>query len=538
MAEVNSNTMMLANGPVFSSLAESPVHRTVGAGILSGVSLVLKICGNIITIPLAIRFLGKQEYGLFVVLQSLSTYFALCELGIGQSVLNFQNVAYAQGEHGQVNRILTTTFGLYCLIATPIWLLSTLVIATQPVGAWFLKDAPPLLGGYFKPYLFVVATLALLRVPLVVFPVTLLGVRESALRQWVEFANAVFLLVGTVTVLFLGGRLLALIVVTNLGLIALALSAYPLVRVRHPEIGIGWKYWTPALLAPIFGNSIFFFLYNVGLLFQRLVANLLAARFGSLNDVTELFVLLTIFRVVGWSVADVFSYTLQPYIILLSVSERHDRLIFFTRMCTKVTVSFALTFSGLIWLLSDAVIRLWLGPGMFVGYGPLLCLALSFLIDVTFLPTSNFMRSVNCHRQLSLCMVSYALATLAFGIVGAKFMTADPVFGICAGMLAASVVTQAIAMPMLAREWLQLSWSEYLGQLIVRPAWALLPLVVVMFLIGRPADIVLWQRVAGSALLLAGMSAIMWWSTFTIEEQDWTRHAVRRLSGISLEAAN
>ena len=509
---------------------ESPVRRTVGASVLAAVSLSLKIGSNLVIIPVALKYLGREEYAVWIILQSIAMYLTMSELGVGQTVANFQNAAFERGNYSEVSRILTTTFGLNWLIVIPIWALAAFVLLTMPVERWLLKDISVSAAAGFGALLFLAATLALIRVPLQVFSATLLGLRELVLRQVIDGAYAVFLLVGAVLTLILGGKVLALILVTNLGFIGITLLSYPLARARHAGVSVATRFWTPSLVWPLLANSLFFFLYNLGLFFQRLAGNVLAGKFGSLRQVPEMFVLLTLFRVVGWSLADIASQTAIPYINRLSMQGRQDRVEFFAKLCTKLTFALAVGYAALIWVFADIGIRFWLGPGMFLGYGPLACLAGAFLMDVLFLSTNNFMRGLNRHHRLSVVMAGYAVVSFALGVAGAKWwMPHDPLYGLCAGLLVASILAQGLALPWVTCRGLEIGWRRYLQHYIVRPGFLAACGIAMVTGLGLAGTLGAWTRAMATLAVVGGLPLFAWLVVLDGEEREWMSKLVGNL---------
>jgi O-antigen/teichoic acid export membrane protein len=130
---------MTVLGP-FGRKDESPVRRTVAAIALATVNLAIKIGSNFLLIPLALRYLGREEYAVWIILQSISVYLTQSERGIGQTVVNFGNAAYVRGDFDELNRILASIFGLFWAIVIPVWIVSTGLLATMPVERWFLRD--------------------------------------------------------------------------------------------------------------------------------------------------------------------------------------------------------------------------------------------------------------------------------------------------------------------------------------------------------------------------------------------------------------
>ena len=494
----------------------------MGAGLLSAVNLGLRIIGNLILISCALRYLGREQYGLFVLFQSIAMYLAMAELGVGQSVMNFQGAAFVRGDYAEISRILTTTFALNAMIVIPVWILSALCILYLPVDKWFLKDVPLAVGPVFKPFLLLTATLALIRVPLQVLPTTFLGLRESHLRQLVDVFTNLLVLLTSILTLTWGGGLLALILATHLASMLLTAASYPLVRMWHPSVRLARQFWTPALLSLLLSNSLFFFLANTGLLVQRLAGPLLAGGFASLAQVTQLFAVLTLFRVVGWSLMDILSQAILPYIIRFSEEGRTDRVLFFARLSTKVTFALAVTYSAVIWLFADVGIRFWLGPEMFIGYKPLACIIGSFLLEVLFLSTNNFMRSLNKHRPLAMVLAVYAILSLVFGVLGAKYWTPDdPLFGLCFGMFVASLGAQGVILPFVTNNWLRISWPNYLLDFILSPGLlAGSSALILLGFRGMSPDHI-WNRGPWALSLLLALSLITWFLVLDREARRW-----------------
>src|SRR5438309_10808638 len=97
-------------------IQESSARRAVSASVVATLTLGLKIGGNFIIIPLALKYLGREQYGMWIILQSVATYLSMSEIGIGQTLMNFQNVAFVKGDHTTVNQLLATGFAVYSLI--------------------------------------------------------------------------------------------------------------------------------------------------------------------------------------------------------------------------------------------------------------------------------------------------------------------------------------------------------------------------------------------------------------------------------------
>ncbi len=500
---------------------ESPTRRTVLAGALKVLSLGLKIGANLLIIRLSLEYLGKETYGLWIILQNTAMYLALCsEIGQGQTIMNFVGEAFARDDRRQANEVMTTSFCLYALLASLIWVAMVAVVGTQPVDLWLIRDLPPHLIRLFRPYLIIFGTLSLLWVPLVTFPATLSGLRELHLRQAFETAYPVVMLAATASVLVLGGKLLGLLLVTGLVPLMMIPNLYLIIRRRHPFLQLSRSYWNPSLMWPLFTNSLFFFLIALMLLWQRTAGNLLTGKYASLTLVAPMFALLTILRVFGWSLADIVSRVLLPYVIMFEAQGQRARVIFFAGLSSKVTFAVALFMGALIWLLAEPGLRLWLGPGLFLGYAPLAFLIGSFLIDVLFLPTSNFLLALNRHRALALALLSYGLLSLALSVAGARLMPHDPIYGLTLGFFLASVVGQLFLMPIINLRGLRISAAIYLGDFVAKPLTLALLTTLSLIFLGLPGIKEPWLYL-GLLTIFLTLTVGSWFLVFNEDERGW-----------------
>ena len=72
--------------------------------MLLGVNIGL----GVFLMPFTIRHLGQTEYGLWMMVASLTYYFQLLDLGYGSSVVKQVTEADTRGDTERVNRILST----------------------------------------------------------------------------------------------------------------------------------------------------------------------------------------------------------------------------------------------------------------------------------------------------------------------------------------------------------------------------------------------------------------------------------------------
>ncbi len=113
--------------PVFPNERTTRTRRlfeAVGSAALSKGVLVL---ASALTIPIAIRYLGAESFGIWVTITTTLTMLLVLDLGIANSLTNFISEAYARNDDEHASRYTTTALAVMTCIA-----------ALLGVAAWVL----------------------------------------------------------------------------------------------------------------------------------------------------------------------------------------------------------------------------------------------------------------------------------------------------------------------------------------------------------------------------------------------------------------
>ena len=77
--------------------------------------IVTTLC-SLVTVPLLLSALGQQEYGLWILLLSLTGYFGLTNLGITYSLKNKVAYLFAEEKHSEINNFISACFLFYSFL--------------------------------------------------------------------------------------------------------------------------------------------------------------------------------------------------------------------------------------------------------------------------------------------------------------------------------------------------------------------------------------------------------------------------------------
>src|ERR1700728_4281690 len=94
--------------------------RTAMTGLSSVAARGLVGITSLITIPLMLRHLGAERFGLWMSIVSLPAILSIADFGLGNSLLNAVAVAFGKGDEGLIWRSIRTALSCSCLLSSAI----------------------------------------------------------------------------------------------------------------------------------------------------------------------------------------------------------------------------------------------------------------------------------------------------------------------------------------------------------------------------------------------------------------------------------
>jgi O-antigen/teichoic acid export membrane protein len=109
-------------------------HRRVALSSLAGAAArAVTIGSGLLTVPLAVRYLGDERYGLFVTVASLAALVSWADFGIGNGVLTLVSSAHGRGDRDAARAAVSSGF---LVLAGTAALLGLLFAVLYPVVPW------------------------------------------------------------------------------------------------------------------------------------------------------------------------------------------------------------------------------------------------------------------------------------------------------------------------------------------------------------------------------------------------------------------
>ena len=436
------NTVAFRKNHQHSSCLSTVVLDRTGshaaANILVGtltkyVVLALNIGLGIVLMPFTVRHLGQTDYGLWMLVASMTAYFQLLDLGYGNGVVRHLVAADRRGDADGVNRIASTFVCVYTGIA----LVACAAVAV--IAAVVVPRFPNLTPEQVRVAQILFAILGA-RVA-IGFPLTVFGAVANA-RQGFALNNMVAAAIVsasaacTYVVLASGGGLLPLVAATtavNLaGYGGYAWTAYRMM----PSLRIRASYFSAVHWREVTSFSLYLFVINLAGQISFNVDNVVIGAFLGPAAVAVYTIALRLSEYQR-RLCDQFSGMLFP--VVLAFGAENDRESLKRTLIEGNRIAMALVTGASVCLIgfSGPLITRWMGAAFAGSVMPFNVLALAGVIVVSQAVSSNVLIAAGRHRAVTWIWLGESVLNLGLSVVLVRRMG---LVGVAVGTLAPLVV--------------------------------------------------------------------------------------------------
>lgn len=240
-------------------------YRQIASAALSalfgkGTSILV----NVAIVPLTVRYLGAEGYGLWITISSAIMMFFVLDIGIASTLTNLISEAYAEDNHHKAASCFATAFWAVIVISATIGLTFLLIWSRLSWVAIFHVQDPTLIAATSRSMAVAIAVF-LVALPAGLVTRVLAGYQELHPANLFASAGSILSLVVTIAVVSLRGSLPVLIagyaaspVVANIAcMVWLCVFHKPWLMPRLQLVS--WR-----LLRPIFRSGLLFFGIQLG----------------------------------------------------------------------------------------------------------------------------------------------------------------------------------------------------------------------------------------------------------------------------------
>lgn len=383
--------------------------RFVASSLARTLETVIAIFTGLIMMPLMIRILGEDLYGIWIVIGSIVGSLYLFDIGMASSVTRYVSYALSRNDRQRASQIMSTAFAMYSGLALLI-VLTTAVIA---LSATLFVESPE--NTRLVQILILIVGLNVA----VEFPFkSYAGIAGYHLRQdLLSYSRIAFKIVSTLIIawlLFQGYQLIAI------ALVQLASSFFSnlvfrfIARYLEPEVRLQPRLINKPTVKEIFGFSAWSFLVDLSRLLKERGDVWMVAAFTTPALLTVYYVGVRLVEYANELLYKAFGFTLPLYTEAVA-REDDAELARKVRMFLRLN---AIVAGGMLigaYLFGNDLIRLWMGSDFNSGdaYRVLVVLLSAKLLVFITAPYSNVLFAIAKHQYQAYVSAAEAACSLA-----------------------------------------------------------------------------------------------------------------------------
>lgn len=497
----------------------SSSRSVVRSGFFNLVGFVVSAAYMLILVPVAVHYLGDEQYGLWMTVLALTGYIGLADLGLSSSFVTYIARFVAVRSYDQATRVVH--FGLLFYAALSIVLFGVTLLVYP-----YLFDILHIPAGELittRNALFLVLAVFALTSASGVLSNALASIQRTDLVNLVTAMSLVVKLAGALMVLHLGFGLLGLLA-ADLCVTATTIPILILLTRRHmPFLGLKWKGYDHDLMKKLLG-------FGASMQVTRL-ADIVLGNFDKL--------LLT--RFLGFSMVSMYDFGAKPAgrlrvfpasailslvaaVSALDAQGNEARIRAALVRSTRYLAIVSAPLFGFCIVFAEPLMHAWLGPGKETAAMTLRLLSIGFFVSsVVSAPAAIAVGRGQPQYQMWAMLVQAVLNILLSTILILTF----GFFGAVAGTTIATLTGGLLFFWMFGRGIVERP-LRVLFSILVRPvgcaaAAAVAPCVALLLL--RDALANMGQVALACALLLAALAfvaqyaCVLWW-TRTVDADD------------------
>ena len=393
-------------------------------------TIAVELVLGIAILPFNTRFLGAEDYGLWMLAASIVAYFPVLDLGYAGAMDRFIAHYRAKRDAQAINEIASTLFVVFALIGA--FAFSVIIVVALNAGRLFNLTEDQVYTG--QVVMLLVGLQFSLGLPFGAYGGVVNGFQRTYINAIVGTAVAIAVAIVNISVLWAGGTLVQLVAATTatrmLGYIAYRLNGY---RV-FPLLKVHFSLFRRARLREITGFSVYVLLQNGSNKINYATDPVLIGAFVSTGAVAVWTVAQRLADMV-LRVTNQLNDVLFPVVVECDSTQRDDRMREVLVQGTKISLALAVPVAGILALLAKPIILGWIGPQFVDSAALVQILVLVVLVRVGSGTAATVLRGAGHHRLLAWSNSAAATTNIVlsvvllkiYGLPGVAFATLIPI---------------------------------------------------------------------------------------------------------------
>ena len=408
--------------------SETVAHFSRGGA--AAIARVVQIGTSLITVPLTLKYLGNERFGLWMTISSVLAMAAFADFGVGNGVLNTVAKSLGEDDWDGVRNAVSSGFAVLSSIAV---LLLASFAAIYPLVDWghFFRVLSPLAQSEAGPALAVFATCFALNISMDVVQRVQLGLQQGYRYGLWQLCGSLMGFAGVLAGIWLHVSLPVLVTaIAGAPILATALNAIHFFGFVRPDLRPSRAHVSGETISKIARLGGLFFVLQVVIAVSYSADNFIIARTLGAAAVPEYSIPQRMFALLTMMSSMIVAPLWPAYSEAISRGDVKWVRRTLSRSLLAVTATAGLG-AGVLLLLAPKLLYLWIGPRIHPPFFLLLGLATWSVIECCGTALAMFLNGVAAVRfQIAMsvsfgvvCLTVKVFLTRHFGVVAIPWST-------------------------------------------------------------------------------------------------------------------
>lgn len=354
------------------------IHSTAMAAAARGLNLFV----GFISVPLAVGYLGRERYGVWITISSLLAFLSITDFGLIGSLLNAIADAHGRDDRHQAQRYVASAFWLLIAMALVLWL--PFAAGSHWIAAQlFSGNGTISLLSEARPAVLIAISIFFLNFPLNLFNQVLWAHQQNAIVNLCAMITSIGNLIAIVAVVVCKGGLVWLVLAySGCGLLVSLVGSIWLFGYAKPWLKPSISAVDPSLMRKLLGTGWKFFIISIFWIVNLQTDNLIISHFLGPGEVTPYSIA---YRLLSYAVIFQSFAVVALWPAYTEAKARNDTRWIRRTFKANLIFSFAssLPFTILFVFFGQNIIRLWAGQAAVPSFSLLVWMAIWNLMLAT-----------------------------------------------------------------------------------------------------------------------------------------------------------
>lgn len=448
----------------------------VKASILRNASMIVTIVASFITLPMLIKLLGDETYGVWVIIGALMGYFGVLDFGLSGAVIRFLSLHWKEQSPQKIGEVLITSLVGLSFFSVFVFLIVLAVMWCAPL---FLSN--PEMTGTVRVVLLIMGLDLVFGFVMTIFKSVLITQLRFDILSMIQISHSLVRLGCVFAILAYEGGIIEIALMTFiLNVFVRCADAYYAIA-SLPEGVFKRKYFNKVALFEYFNFGKFSFLGQVADIIRFRIDVMVIGGLLNSASVVPYNVALQLQNAAGQTVGNVISGT-QPIFTNYFGQNRLDLMREKLLLLTRIGVCVSVMAASSVILIANPFITFWVGESYLTAVPPLIVLCLLFPLGIGQNAAVQIFYAASKHHQYAYANMTEAVFNLLLSI----WLIRDfGIFGVALGTAIPFVVCKTCFLPYAASKIVELPTRQYLFNLFRALTLVVIPELICWLFISR-----------------------------------------------------